>query len=470
MAQSTDRKILRIGIIQNGKIIEERLLRRRESVTIGQSPRNTFVLPANAVPRSYTLFELKAGVYYLNFRENMDGRVSVEDAVLDFRGLRDQKLAKKRGDHYALTLSEKSRGKVVVGEVTLLFQFVTSPPPPSKLQLPASVRGGWFQRIDWPFANILMGSMVFQVFSIVFVTSREYPEPPKGIEAMPDRFVEFIAKPIPPPEDKSKNDDEDGDKKKDDEGEEKVEKTEPEKQIRKAIAQAKPKAVETPEQAARRKAAEMARMQQNVKNKTILKFITVGDQGQGGGFVDTLKDGASDVKIADAFNGAEGVMVADREGMGRSRRRMEGGATGKVAGIDDDALKAKGPAGPVATGNKGQEIKVRGNVVASKPSETYGTGVLDANAIAGVVKRRMGAVKSCYEKQLKRNPKLAGKVKLQFTIEESGRVGGVKVVQDTTGDPAVGQCISNAIGRWRFPKPDGGSITVAYPFVFTPAS
>ncbi len=61
MAQSRDRKILRIGIIQNGKIIEERLLRKRDSVTIGQSPRNTFVLPSGALPKSFTIFEMKGG-------------------------------------------------------------------------------------------------------------------------------------------------------------------------------------------------------------------------------------------------------------------------------------------------------------------------------------------------------------------------------------------------------------------------
>ena len=39
--------------IQNGKIVEERLVRKRENVTIGQSTKNTFVVPAsNALPRS----------------------------------------------------------------------------------------------------------------------------------------------------------------------------------------------------------------------------------------------------------------------------------------------------------------------------------------------------------------------------------------------------------------------------------
>ena len=43
-------KVLRIGIIQGGKIIEERIVRRRETVTFGPSEKNTFVLPASDIP------------------------------------------------------------------------------------------------------------------------------------------------------------------------------------------------------------------------------------------------------------------------------------------------------------------------------------------------------------------------------------------------------------------------------------
>ncbi len=455
MAQGRDRKILRIGIIQNGKIIEERLLRKRDSVTVGQSPRNTFVLPSAGLPKSYALFEMKSGAYFLNFRANMKGKVSVEDAVLDFRSLVDQKLAKKRGDQYSLPLSEKSRGKVVIDDVTLLFQFVTPPPPASKLQLPASVRGGWTKSLDWPFVSCLLGSFVVQVFSIAFMVTRDYPPPPKGIETLPDRFVQMLkAEPKPPPELKDKPKDEDK------EGDEPAEKV-AEKPAPKPQPKPVEKKVEVAEQPKGKKTAEEVRaMKKAVQEKTIIKFL--GAKG------DTLKGGVSDVTIAEAFDGTAGIQVADNTTKERDRRRVAKGR-GKTAGIDSGDLAAKG-GGPVDTGAKGKEVAVKGTVQVKKPSEAFGTGVLDTNSIAKVVGRRKGAVKSCYEKQLKRNPKLAGKVKVQFTILESGRVGQARVVEDTTGDPAVGTCIANAMKRWRFPKPDGGSVTVAFPFVFAPSS
>ena len=105
-----------------------------------------------------------------------------------------------------------------------------------------------------------------------------------------------------------------------------------------------------------------------------------------------------------------------------------------------------------------------------RDDDVVGTGVLSPASIASVVGRRKSAIKSCYEKQLRHNSKLAGKVRIQFTIEQSGRVSSVKVVEDTLSDPLVGKCIANAVQRFRFDKPDGGSVTVAYPFVFAPSS
>ena len=458
MSQGRDHKILRIGIIQDGKIVEERLLRRQEPVTIGQSPRNTFVLPSGGLPKSFSLFDLKGNTYHLNFRAGMNGKLSIDDSVLDFRALRDQKLARKKGDKYTVRLSRNCRGKIVFGDVTILFQFVSPPPPPSKLQLPASMRGGWAQRLDWPFVICLLGSFVVQVFSLVFIVTRDYPEEPKGIEALPDRFVSALFKDQEiPPKPKAVNEED---------KEEEDEKEDPDRKVeKKQVAKAPPVKKETPEQSARRKAKELRKMQKDVANKTILKFIGT-DGGDGpGNFLNTLKDGATDVAISEAFDGTSGMVVANKDGISRDRRI--GSKSGKVAGIDDGALKTSG--GAVGSGSKGKEVAIKGRVKIKKPSEAFGTGSLDPSKIGKVVKRRVKAIKSCYEKQLKRNPDLSGKVKVQFTILGSGRVGEVQALEDTMGEPAVAQCIVSRVKRWRFPKPDGGSVTVAFPFVFSPS-
>ncbi len=475
MTQSRDRKILRVGIIQNGKIIEERLLRKRESVTVGQSHHNTFVLPSAGLPRAYKLFDLRGGVYHLRFRNDMGGKVSVSDAVLDFNALREQKLARQKGELHILPLSEKSRGKILIADVTLLFQFVSPPPPPSKLQLPASARGGWAKSVDWTFVSFLMASFVLQVFSLGFILSQDYPKPPTGIESLPDRFIQLLV------DDPSKIEALRKKKESEGEGEEEVEEEEvvEEKPKAKAKEKAKPKPKEdkggndgkplTKEQIAQAKEARRRRMSAKVQSKTILGQLGALGGGDGEGtIVDSLQGGAAEVTMAAAFDGAGGLVMADQGGASGKRRRNLTKGSGQVAGIKDK-LRAKG-GGSVRSGKKGKEKKIKGRMSIKKPSEAFGTGVLDSAAIARVVRRRQGAVKSCYEKQLKKDPKLAGKVKVQFTIEQSGRVGKAKVIQNTTGDTAVGRCITSKIRRWRFPKPNGGSVTVAFPFVFAPAS
>lgn len=458
MAHGGTRRILRIGIIQNGQLIEERLLRRREPVSIGQSPRNTFVLPAAGLPRSLVLFDVHDGRYRLRFRSGLNGKLSVQGSVLDFRALREQKLARKLGDGYVVPLADRSWGKVVVDEITVLFQFVDAPAVAATPALPRSMRQGWARFIDWPFMTALLGSFVVQVFSVVFIVSQDYPEPPRGIDALDDRFVSMLITETEPPEEKEEQPEE----KTDDKEKEKEKEKEPEPEKKKPEKKPEPK---TPEEKAKRDAEQMRQMQQTVRKKTILSVIgTEGGDGPAQ-FLDTLKDGATDVAIAEAFDGTSGVAIAgtaDADG-----GRVVGQETGDVAGIDNDAL-----AGPerkaVKTGAK-KELDVRGSVAVKAPSEAFGTGALDQKAITKVVNRRKGAVKACYDKRLKRNNKLAGKVKIQFTILESGRVGDVQVVENTTNDDEVGRCIVGRIKRWRFPKPDGGTVTVTFPFVFTPS-
>src|SRR5262249_227461 len=153
-------KILRIGIIQGGKIVEERLVRQRESVTVGQSAKNTFVVPAsNALPRSFTLFDLTHDGYVLNFSSGIDGRVSLGDQFGSVQQAR-QNRARRKGELWHVLLTDRSRGKVVIGDVTVLFQFVSPPPVQPRPQLPPSVRSSLMQDLDWLLVAVVAGSFL----------------------------------------------------------------------------------------------------------------------------------------------------------------------------------------------------------------------------------------------------------------------------------------------------------------------
>ena len=120
MPEPAKPKILRIGVIRGGKIIEEKLIRKRSSVTVGTGNRNTIVLPAANAPKNMALFEMRGNDYFLAFTDQMTGRVSVADKAADLQSLKAQNLVRKTGNTYHLKLSENSRGRVSVGECILL--------------------------------------------------------------------------------------------------------------------------------------------------------------------------------------------------------------------------------------------------------------------------------------------------------------------------------------------------------------
>ncbi len=83
-----------------------------------------------------------------------------------------------------------------------------------------------------------------------------------------------------------------------------------------------------------------------------------------------------------------------------------------------------------------------------------------------LLRRRKGAIIACYERALKRNPNLSGKVELQFTVSAVGKVTGADIGADTLHDDEVNTCITSIVKSWRFPAPDGGEVHFSYPFIF----
>ena len=83
------------------------------------------------------------------------------------------------------------------------------------------------------------------------------------------------------------------------------------------------------------------------------------------------------------------------------------------------------------------------------------------------MKKRAGSFKFCYERELKLNKGLEGRVVFRFTIGRDGKVKGEpKVASTTLNSRPVHQCLSKNIKKVSFSKPDGGVCEVSWPFVF----
>ena len=104
----TDQKVLRIGLVKDGKVVQERLLEKPRPVTIGTSDRCTFQLAVDGLPPVYPLIKIHQRQYTLQFSTKMTGKLMVGDTpdsmkTLDFKKLHFKKLPYKAkfliGDH-----------------------------------------------------------------------------------------------------------------------------------------------------------------------------------------------------------------------------------------------------------------------------------------------------------------------------------------------------------------------------------
>lgn len=90
---------------------------------------------------------------------------------------------------------------------------------------------------------------------------------------------------------------------------------------------------------------------------------------------------------------------------------------------------------------------------------------LSREQILKVINSNVGKIQACYERGLRDDPSIAGRVQVAWTIAPSGEVTGTRVQTSTLGAPAVERCILEKIELWHFPASKGRS-QVVFPFSF----
>lgn len=187
-------------------------------------------------------------------------------------------------------------------------------------------------------------------------------------------------------------------------------------------------------------------------------------------------------KIAKRAN-KNGLMISaqgvspDVKGSGRAffsngTSTTGGGGAAAVAGdtyrLGGIATKGKGGG---ATGVRDGTALAGGTVgtgdVAMVDEETVIEGGLDRDVIADVIRRNLGQIRYCYERQLSSNPDLYGKLLVRFTIDAGGGVMDSKIDTSTLKSSLVEGCVLRRMAGWKFPLPKGGTqVRVSYPFLF----
>lgn len=402
-----------------------------------------------------TLIQLTAG---------MDAGLVRGSSVVKLADMRAKGHAKKSGSYETIPLPDATVAEISVGDWAISLQPAAARAAAPAPVVPGPVVGAgagggavagdiWAQYRIFSetakvstFMKVAAVSLIFHIAVIIFFSTRVIVHDPFEVAEIPERFAKFIAPPVPEepvaaptqaaPVETSKSD-------------------------QQAEAEQAPagdssaKASAPADDAARRNA-----MKEKVKNTGLLAII--GSKGSGGALRDVLSEGALGGDLDKALEGMKGSGL----GVAKTGEDLKAGGTRGGTGYGTADI------GKINTGGTGRNVGLGGKASTEVKSEIAtgeisASGSLDSGAIASVVKSKISGIKYCYEKELKNNPKLAGKVIVNFTIGETGEVTAYKVESSTINNGEVEQCILRMVRRWKFPPPSGGTVNVSYPFIFT---
>lgn len=234
-----------------------------------------------------------------------------------------------------------------------------------------------------------------------------------------------------------------------------------------------PRTLTSPKQGGEIKTTDKPSAQAKSVNKNVEKSGIFSVFG-GGGANDQLAQHTSGsgelVGMADAASGKAG-MAENRAGQGLGSAVKDTGIGGTGAaqvGINGGVGTAGRGSGNSGYGVGGLGSKAGVKIVTGGGGEKI-EGTIDREAIRRVIMANLRTIRTCYERQLNRNPDLSGKLVLSWDIGENGRVVGTRVKSNELGNADVATCILDRLKTWTFPEPPANQVVEveAYPFFFS---
>lgn len=439
---ATGPKVLRIGVVQSGRVSEERIIKQRTHVTVGPSEKNMFVISTSSVPATFRVFELIGNDYHLNFLDGMTGRIALPTGISDLSVLKGQARRTSQGA-YQIRLTEDSRGKVVIGDTTFLFQFVAPPPIQPKPQLPVAVLRG-ASSIDWNTTIIAAVSFLFHFLLLGSIYS-DWLDPVVDDEASVSGVIDSLKNlpPPPPVEDKP--------------AEKPDETATPEKTPEKAPAPAAA-ADPGPKAPAGHITEKAAAALHNDLDQ--LEMQTLGALASSGpataGVLKGSEVATSALDQAAASSAGVGAGTGDLK-LGSGGGAIRPGMGGTLAGIGSTGRSGD-------TTGTGTAVKVagpKGNANVGGASVSGGTVGNASRVVAGM---RAG-FRACYQRGLADNPDAAGAVTLTIRVGPGGEVQSVGASSGSLPASVV-SCVKARAQAAQFDAPEGGSAVIQVPVTF----
>jgi hypothetical protein len=398
-------RALRIGVLIGDSLVEEKILDASTPITLGQSLHCTLSVPIEAVPRDHVLFTVDDGRFLLHPTAAMEGRIGQGGEILPLS---------------TIALERGARGKLVLGDATILFQEIAKPAPAPRAQLPASIRGTLADRIDRRLAAIIGGSVALHIGIAAWAWSGDaqaarYDQPLSSEFQQVTIDTPSLAQLAPPP-------------------------TAPAVPGPGAATPvAPPRAITPPSRPALPALPPTMRADDALRMANIL---TTEETGHGYGGMSAHRPGTGlERELEEIQSNHREVTIGD-DGRGPRKTSTRIDRDPHDLPIGDPNVTRLDPTKEPTTDRS--RVKLTG-------AHTDDTTTLTPQAVLDLINTQyMAGLQRCYRRGLALDATLSGKVTLSLTVDESGKVTEPAAVGS---DPQVDHCIQSLMGVWRFPIP-----------------
>jgi hypothetical protein len=438
---------LRLALVWNQTVLEEQVLETPRTVVLGYGPEAMFPLPeAQAARGDITLLTPSGDTYSLLLPPDARGALWIDGRRRDVHEL--------VRSTPSLTLGPNDYGVISLGAASYFFQQVRPADRPRRA----------FTSLDGDAVQSFGLSLFVHVCVILLMllAQREMPVE-RTLELPADLISKFLVS--PPPEDilqefkKQRGDKkEDGGLRMKDEGGGKKDKGD-EGRVGKRDAKQKETQIEGENKGA---------VVTKVRGMGLLGALAGGDSLRAAFSTPSVGDILSGLNSARTElgqgSGGRGLRGVGTGGGGNAPGNLFGAGglgTGLGSGAGSGGGRGSGGAGGRGSGGGRGEAKVELSTGTPQVS-----GYLSAEQINRVVRANQAALRYCYESEVQRQRGLKGKVIVQWRVDRAGLVPTARVASTTLNDSRVEGCIVRQVRKWHFPKPDGGEVSVMYPFIF----
>lgn len=441
MTVQEPKRVLRIGVYRGKQKLEERVLDKRQTVTIGQDEGNTFCILSSAVPKTWALLvhDPERDAYRLCVSKRMRGRVVVkrDQEVKLNEELKASRDVVFKGDEIFVNLTNQSRGRIVVGKITVFFEFVGKSDGQAVARMlyqRPSFGSTLMEFLSLPLAIGLVLALLLHLVPLLYVCLQDWPRNDEMI-LIPSWFKEVEVEEMQVMTE--------------DEEEEQPPVVEESENVLPSTEFKNVEPSPDPGTVSRNELMDQITDKHREQGAMITAQILGVDGGVEGFYADML---GSNTHVADMSDIAAGDIGVSASGslLNQLAAGDGGGSGGGLLGIDSGSGNS-GPKVVVDSNAKKQQTqRAKVEFKISDKSDFVGAPPPGSKeAIEAVFRKKKGDIASCYQRVMNAQGKATGRFVIAITVTKDGTVLKVDKIEDQIGGEMF-QCVRGRILNWKF--------------------